>query len=156
MQKNLEILKNADGIIIKKLSHKKILIEYSIPLFYNQNDTEPFFHLELRMRYVVGEFPDYQISHLISSVGLYNENYPNMIGFKLIPPKPAFWAGLSNKLRVKMKHICVLTDSNVSIELDKDFDEKLGKKNTLNIFYKGIYFSDEIWKREHKLQKLLC
>jgi hypothetical protein len=89
----LEILKNEDGIIIKKLSERKILVERVVRILTNDGiviDT-----IEIKVRYKMKELPfDTKIKHYELLVGGMGNNVRKV----------------SSKLGIKMKDISVYSN----------------------------------------------
>ena len=146
MQKILEVLRNEDGLTIKRLSDYKIIISYRVPMMYEGCDV-PFDYWNIKVRYRMGK----------QSV---SGNFWDMFDkeqdvFEIIYPHNKLWPMLSQKLRVKMKNMTADFESNVLYKIDVPFNDTFKESILLNKKITSIYISDKVWIREHKLKTIL-
>ena len=140
MQKTLEVLKNGDGIIVKKLSYKKLYISYSIPLVSDNGEV-------LGIQNMSSRFKRIEETNVFECL-----------------IKPKFWQVLSMKWGVKMKNIShrYNKDDNISgyvkpeysITLDFPFVDIMTDIK-LNYFIKELVVTDKSWVRNYKLKQIL-
>jgi len=139
MQKILEVLRNEDGLIIKRLSDRKILISYKIPMMYEGCD-EAFDFLNVKIRYRL----DKKIEIFKEDRDIFSIIFPNKL-----------WPILSNKLRVKMKNIIENYSTDVEYKLDIPFNDIFSENVLLNRMIKSITINNKNWCRDHRLKKIL-
>ena len=150
MQKILEVLRNEDGLIVKRLSERKILVSYKVPMMYDGCNV-PFDYLTLKVRYRIGE----------QSVSIHNGgNFWDIFDkeediFQMIFPHDKLWPVLSQRLRVKMKNIQSDYEYNVVYKIDVPFNDTFKESIKLNRKITSIYITDKVWSREHKLKTIL-
>jgi len=148
MQKILEVLRNEDGLIIKRLSERKILISYKIPMMY-EGCSEPFDYFTIKVRYRVGKQSVY------SSNNFWDLFDKEEDVFEMIFPHEKLWPMLSQRLRVKMKNIQSDYEYNVVYKIDVPFNDTFKESIKLNRKITSIYITDKVWSREHKLKTIL-
>ena len=144
MQKTLELLKKGDGITIKKLSYKKLLVQYQIPVISSAGDILGYQSMSARFKV--------------------NDEFSNHFDGLM---KPKFWQCFSMRWAIKMKNVypeyeeCNCKGSQYSFgaechlhtELDVPFD---GSKNIiLKRFIRKLVITDQSWVRDFKLKQIL-
>ena len=150
MQKILEVLRNEDGLIVKRLSERKILVSYKVPMMYDGCNV-PFDYLTLKVRYRMGEQ-----SVSINNGGNFWDIFDKEVDvFQMIFPHDKLWPVLSQRLRVKMKNIQSDYEYNVVYKIDVPFNDTFKESIKLNRKITSIYITDKVWSREHKLKTIL-
>ena len=139
----VDILKQGD-FTVKKLSHKKLLVQTSVP-FFHMGESEPFLHMDMKFRYSR------------------NDKIDLGRGFSLVYPDK-FISYLSNRMRIKKKNIRLVyfLDGNhqdidcriKSVGLDREFDSEIGKVVYLSLFVEKLVFDDPSWSRDYKLRQI--
>lgn len=139
----VDILKQGD-FTVKKLSHKKLLVQVSVP-FFHMGESEPFLRMDLKLRYSR------------------NDKIDSGRGFRLVYPDK-FINILSNRMKIKKKNIRIVffLDENhrdidcrvKSVNLDRDFDSEIGKVVYLSLFVEKLVFDDQSWSRDYKLRQI--
>ncbi len=134
MQKTLEILKKEDGIIIKKLSYRKLLFNYKVPVYLGDGSDNPWDYIDLKVRYFQDKGEDGQNFCII---------WPSKI-----------WPTLSKKWRIKAKLIHGDEVFGKIIQLDNKFDDNIDEI-IIDGFITNFRIEDKNWIRNYKLNKLL-
>lgn len=124
----LEILKNEGGILYKKLSYKKILVEHTVPV--KISDTEIIDNIKIKIRY------------RFDSISCIDDEEVHMY----LMCNNTTTTKLSRRFGVKMKFI--FTENNLVKTSLKDGVVKL-------LMIKSFRIYDEIWIRDYKLKSLL-
>lgn len=140
MQKTLEILKSEDGLIIKKLSHKKIVLLYKVPLFFC-GEYIPFDYLNIKLRYSHNGY------NIIVPMG-----DPDYVDNFIILNPEKLKNKLSQKMSIKMVNIEIKYLLNNILYLSKPFD--VFNSIILDKMISGIYFNNLIFKRNYNINKI--
>jgi len=131
----LEILSEENGVVIKKLSYRKILLEYKIPVF-GTNTKMLINTLVFKIRYAKNEE---------GRVGISGSRIPDYI---LITHVERCLRYISQKFGVKMKNCHILTTNDRIYEIE-------GKASLLDFFITSFHINDATFERELKLKKIL-
>jgi hypothetical protein len=131
MQKTLEILKNEDGLIIKRLSYKKLLFVYQVPILLGISSDVVVGYLPVKIRYRTNNEP---------FADLMGEDYKCCDLTKL-------YKTISQKYQIKMNQIDTKYDRrNINIQ---------EKNHTFDRVINSFHFVDPAWIRDYKLENIL-
>jgi hypothetical protein len=133
MQKALEVLKKEDGVTIKKLSHRKLLFLYKVPVYLGLDSYEPWDWVDLKVRYYQDKHED-------------GEHFCIIMPNKLYPT-------LSKKWAVKIKYIH--TEENFALTYVLDTPMNQFSEIVINGYITGFRITDLSWIRNLKINKLL-
>lgn len=114
-------------MVIKRLSHKKILLKYKVPFYIGEELSQ---NITVKFRYL--------------DVGLEDTYYD----FKMIGNFDRFISIISQKLKLKKKLFIYDWEKYVNIELESD-------KYKIDSLLVGIHIDDTATIREYKLNKIL-
>ena len=131
MQKTLEILKNEDGLIIKRLSDKKLLFVYTVPILLGDYADVVVGYLPLKIRYRMNDEPFESLT---------DTNYKSCDMSK-------FYRGVSQKWGIRMNQI--------GTDAQRKVINIQGKDYSFDRVINYLYFADPIWIRDHQLKQLL-
>lgn len=131
MQKTLEILKNEDGLIIKRLSDKKLLFVYKVPILLGLNSDVVVGYLPVKIRYRINDEPFESLS---------DTNYKCCDMSKL-------YRGVSQKWNIKMNQIGTGAQRKVINIQGKDY--------SFDRVINSLVFVDPAWIRDHQLKQVL-
>jgi hypothetical protein len=131
MQKTLEVLKNEDGLVIKRLSYKKLLFVYQVPI-------------------LLGDFSDVVVGYLPVKIRYRTNNEPfeslTDTNFKCCD-LTKLYRGISQKYQIKMNQIGTGADRKVVNIQGKDF--------SFDRVINSFLLVDPAWIRNYKLENLL-
>jgi hypothetical protein len=114
-------------MVVKRLSHKKILLKYDLPIYIGD---ELLVKIPIKMRYL--------------NIGLNDEKYD----YKMIGNLHRLYSIISQKIKIKKVLFGPIWENLVTIELD-------GEKYKVNFILESIIISDISTIREYKLKKIL-
>ena len=132
MKKSLEVLKDSDGITIKKLSYRKLFFCYQVPVYLGENN-DPCDYIKLKVRYFQDKGED--------------GNHFCMIW----PGK--FITFLSQKWKIKVRMIHTDEDFSRIFKLDIPFSEGINEI-IINGFIVNFRIIDKSWIRDYNLKKI--
>jgi len=133
MQKTLEVLKKEGGLTIKKLSHRKLLFLYKVPIYLGVDSYDPWDWVDLKVRYFQDKHED-------------GEHFCKIWPHKLFPL-------LSKRFSVKMKYIDTEEDFGLTHILDTPMNQF--EEIVIDSYIAGFRITDLNWIRNLKLNKLL-
>lgn len=122
-------MKNEGGLTIKRLSHKKLLFVYTVPIFLGDFADVVVGYMPLKVRYRASSEP-------FSESGTYQ-----------ICDQTKLYRGISQKWGIKVKQI------------GTDAKQKMVKIDGKDILFDRVvnyfYFADPVWIRDHQLKNIL-
>jgi hypothetical protein len=133
MQKTLEVLKKEDGLTIKKLSHRKLLFLYTVPIYLGLDSDEPWDWVDLKVRY-------------------YQDKHENGEHFCMIHPTKLY-PRISHRFGIKIKYIHTEEDFGLLYLLDTPMNQF--SEIVIDGLIRGFRITDLNWIRNLKLNKLL-
>jgi len=128
----------SDDLTVTKLSHRKIMVSYRIPMFHD-GCSDAFDWIDIKIRY--------------------NWNQTDQI-FNILIPKTEFYSKLSNHLRIKKKNIRTdfLGGSFWSVSEPKTIDVENpfqpGSSIRLTRFIISFTMTDKTWSRDYKINNI--
>lgn len=134
MQKTLEILKNEDGLIIKKLSDKKLLFVYKVPILLGDFSDVVVGYLPLKIRYRIND----KLEPFESLTDATNYKICDM---------GKLYRDVSQKWGIKMNQIGTGTQRKVINIKGKDY--------SFDRVINSFVFIDPVWIRDHQLKQVL-
>jgi hypothetical protein len=129
MQKDLEVLRSEDGLVIKRLSPRKLIFIQKVPIYIYSNDNKVM-DINLKFRY-------------IESKNVYSPN----VDFILMN-RSKIINSLSRKFFIKMDKFDWIGSSNPVLEIGEN-------KYKFDIIIKGLYICDKVWARDYLIKKIL-
>ena len=133
MQKDLEVLKSEDGLVIKKLSARKLLFVQNVPIYLLDSNVE-ISNITIKFRYIESDNEVWQSS-------VHNVDYKIMSRSKIINR-------LSRKFFVKMDKLSWDGYSNHIVDIKEN-------KYKFDFIVKCLYICDKVWVRDYLLKKIL-
>lgn len=131
----------SDIMTVIKLSHRKIMVSYRIPMFHD-GCSDAFDWIDIKIRY--------------------NWSQSDQI-FNILFPKAGFYSKLSNHLRIKKKNIRTdflggniwsVSDQGIkTVNVDNPFQP--GSPIRLMRFIVSLTMTDKTWSRDYKINSII-